>query len=102
MLAYRVARLKNATVSNIADFSRERDLGCRARDRRGRRLRIFEFFQHRFPLSHRLGALLADMLSAMPTTPIRKPATHEHPQTERPLLIGDGHWPAGGLAIWGK
>ena len=65
MLAYRVARLKNATVSKIADFSRERNLGCRARDRRGPRLRIFEFFQHRFLCHIVLERFLADMLSVV-------------------------------------
>ena len=65
MLAYRVARLKNATVSKIADFSRERNLGCRARDRRGPRLRIFEFFQHRFLCHIVLEQFLADMLSVV-------------------------------------
>jgi hypothetical protein len=65
MLAYRVAHLKNATVSKIADFSRERNLGCRARDRREPRLRIFEFFQHRFFCHIVLERLLADMLSVV-------------------------------------
>ena len=49
----------------IADFSRERNLGCRARDRRGPRLRIFEFFQHRFLCHIVLERLLADMLSVV-------------------------------------